>query len=339
MNQVIQPNIARIMRHWGLAAKSWEPIKDVFKVQTDYGYKNLKVSPLKPERLVFVHAAIAHLLQSGFSKMYPYIPTLDGNTYVTDNMHAYTLFDWIEGRQCDFRNQHELTQATTVFAQFHRCSYGFEPPNRSNMRNQLGKCIMHFGERQRDLLQFRDIAHKWKSDPFAALFLENIDFYLAMAKEAIKRIEKTPYEHLVSEANLLKPFSHGDPAARNFILTPEQEVYMIDFDSCRVDLPLMDLIKFMRRVMKKYQWNSKIAMLIMDSYQSIIPLNAAEIEVIKAVLYFPQKFWRMSIRYFHQHGRHSQERSLQKFSKYLQSRTAFARFHSDFNHYQHVGDR
>ncbi|TCL58267.1 CotS family spore coat protein [Hydrogenispora ethanolica] len=332
-------DLENLLSHWGLQVLRWEKIKDVYKVETDQGIKNLKVSPLKPKRLLFVHSALKHLISNGFQDMYPYLPTVEGKTYITDQKNAYTLFDWIEGRQCDFRNRSELTQSTAIFADFHRKSFGFEPPPGSNMRDQLGKCIIHFTERLADLKRFKELALTMKDDSFAALYLEHADFYMNMASEAIERITKTSYMQMVAQAQFKKPFCHGDPAARNFILTPENHIFMIDFDSCRYDLPSMDLVKFLRRIMKKCHWDYQVADLVLDSYQTIRPLSQNELDIIKAALYFPQKFWRMAIRYFHHHQRHSNERAFDKFQNYIKHREAFTKFHNGFEHYQAVGEQ
>jgi len=109
---------------------------------------------------------------------------------------------------------------------------------------------------------------------------------------------------------------------------------LIDFDSCRIDLPIMDLVKFIRRVMKKYYWSYPIARLIVDAYQTGNQILPDELGVMKAVFYFPQKFWRISTRYFHQHGDYYPERLLRKLQKYLENKTAFYQFPLLFDSYQ-----
>ena len=151
---------------------------------------------------------------------------------------------------------------------------------------------------------------------------------------SLNKLKASNYSRQVAEAELDHPFCYGDPAARNFILTPEGRVSMIDFDSCRLDLPVMDLVKFIRRVMKKYNWSYPIARLIMDSYQTVNPISQEELGVMKAVFYFPQKFWRISTRYFHQHSEYSPERLLRKLHKCLENKTAFYQFPYLFDSYQ-----
>ncbi len=328
-----RPDLEAILLNWGLKPLQAEKIKDVFKVGTVQGVKNLKVSPLNPKRLIFVHQAIEHLINSGFTKMNPLIPTLKGTTYVSDGQYAYTLFDWIEGRQCNFANHPELAEATQVLAELHRHTFGFIPPAYSNMRKQLGKCLNHFEERYLNLEEYRQMALSM-SDDFAGLYLKNCAYFITLAAQAINRLRESNYSQLVAKAESEHPFCYGDPAARNFILTPGNRVMMIDFDSCRLDLPVMDLVKFIRRVMKKYNWSYSIARFIMDSYQTANPISKEELAVMKAVFYFPQKFWRISTRYFHQHSGYSPERLLRKLHKCLEHKSAFYQFPYLFDSYQ-----
>lgn len=333
MIDILSLEVPALISHWGLTAYRWEKIKDVFRVETDYGTKNLKISPLIPERLTFVHGAVHHLTLRGFSRMVPLIPTLSGETYIRSNGYAFSLFDWIEGRQADFSFPEELKESTQVLAEFHQCSAGFTPPPGSNMRDLLGKCLKHFEERYQNLLDFKEQARHSPYDEFAQLYLENVDFFLPMAETAIARLKASNYTHLVQMAKFNQTFCHGDPAARNFILTPQGTIFMIDFDSIRLDLPIMDLIKFTRRVMKKHDWNFETARLIIDAYQDIIPLAPSELDVMRAIFYFPQKFWRMSIRHFHHHGHYSPEREVVKFQKLLDKQQPLAAFQVQFDHY------
>jgi CotS family spore coat protein len=326
-------DLSRIMNHWGLTVLGYQQIKDVFQVETEKGVKNLKVSPLVPKRLLFVHQAILHLQNNGFEGMYPLIPALDGRTYITDGRYAYSLFDWIEGSQCDFDNLNELRDSTRLLAEFHQKSRGFIPPDHSNMRNRLGKCLHHFEEYYQDLLDFKDTAATMPDDPFAQIYLSQVDYFLPIAARAITKLRQSSYPDLVKTARQHHTFCHGDPAARNFILTPGKQIFMIDFDSFRLDLPVMDLIKFARRVLKKYCWEFEVAKVLVDAYLEVTPLSVNELEVMKAVFYFPQKFWRMATRYFHHHDRHSPERALQKFKKYVATRPELIRFQIKFDNY------
>ncbi len=327
------PNLARLLEPWGLTVFNWEKVKDVYKVETDLGRKNLKFSPLEPRRLCFVQKAIHHLIQKGFPWLRPLIPTLRGDTYISDGKYAYSLFDWIEGRQVDFSNPAEIKKSAMILADFHQKSRGFQPPEHSNMRNRLGKCLAQFQDRYQDLKNYQREALKNPKDSFAKVYLKSSPLFLAMAKQAINKIENSDYQQLVTNASLTKPFCHGDPAARNFIITPYNDVFLIDYDSCRLDLPIMDLIKLTRRVLKRESWNFQTARLLIDSYHQIKPISPSELAVIKGVFFFPQKFWRITNRYYENKHKHSKKRLLRKLAKLLSQTNNFARFLQEFDAY------
>jgi CotS family spore coat protein len=333
MSKTDNCDLRHILGYWGLKALKWEKVKDVYKVRTNYGYKNLKVSPLNLKRLTFVHQAIGHLQRQGFPRMYPILPTRNGGTYVCVAGKAFSLFDWIEGQQCNFSSSTELSESSKILAEFHLYSTGFVPPPHSNMRDQIDKCLKHFEERYQELLDFAVIAQHTPDDTFARQYLTNLPFFLPMAQRAIHKLRHSAYGQLIQLARTRGTFCHGDPAARNFILTPQRQVFMIDFDSCRLDLPVMDLIKFTRRVMKKQHWQYPVAKFLIDAYRQVQPLSPGELEVMKAVFYFPQKFWRMAHRHFKSHSGASAERALHKFEKYLSNKLALAQFEVDFESY------
>jgi spore coat protein I len=50
--------------------------------------------------------------------------------------------------------------------------------------------------------------------------------------------------------------------------------------------------------MRKCNWNIQKASLLLDAYEEIFPLSSDEIIIMKAMLLFPQKFWRVANRYY-----------------------------------------
>ncbi len=50
--------------------------------------------------------------------------------------------------------------------------------------------------------------------------------------------------------------------------------------------------------MRKCEWDISKTELIIDSYNSVEPLSADEMAVMKIILKFPQKFWRVVNRYY-----------------------------------------
>jgi spore coat protein I len=50
--------------------------------------------------------------------------------------------------------------------------------------------------------------------------------------------------------------------------------------------------------MRKCNWDINKAKLILNTYRNIEPLSQDELKVMKSMLQFPQKFWRVINRYY-----------------------------------------
>ncbi|MPN16169.1 Spore coat protein I [bioreactor metagenome] len=55
------------------------------------------------------------------------------------NEDIYTLSQWIEGRECDFYNEEDLKIAAQCLAKLHIASKGYEPPENSKLKSDLGR--------------------------------------------------------------------------------------------------------------------------------------------------------------------------------------------------------
>ena len=73
---------------------------------------------------------------------------------------------------------------------------------------------------------------------------------------------------------------------------------IINFDYCSVELKIYDIVNILRRRMRKCNWDIEKAKLILDVYRKIEPLDQDEMKVMKSMLQFPQKFWRVINRYY-----------------------------------------
>ena len=89
----------------------------------------------------------------------------------------------------------------------------------------------------------------------------------------------------------------SDYAHRNIIMG-DDKVHIINFDYCCYELRVYDVANLIRRKMRKCNWDIKKAISILDKYCSVEPLSKDDFVVLKIILQFPQKFWRVANRYY-----------------------------------------
>lgn len=94
-----------------------------------------------------------------------------------------------------------------------------------------------------------------------------------------------------------KNISHHDFNHHN-IFVQNSDMYLINFEYCCYDLKVYDLVNLLRRKMRKCQWDIDEAALIINEYSKIESLSESELDLMKLMLMFPQKFWRVINKYY-----------------------------------------
>ena len=120
-----------IERQYGIKIESIRPNKGVYLLKTDDGAKCLKKISYGTQKLLFVYGAKEHLANNGFDKVDRYFLNTEGNPYALVNEDIYTLSKWIDGRECDFRNEEDLVLAAKHLALMHIASKGYDPDRKS----------------------------------------------------------------------------------------------------------------------------------------------------------------------------------------------------------------
>jgi len=160
----------------------------------------------------------------------------------------------------------------------------------------MGNLPSIFSKRLKELKHMEKIASRRKND-FDYIYLEYCNYFYEMGKEALEYILSPIYDKLVEEAKLLRNICHNDITNNNIIMTEKEEA-LINFDYCSYDLKVYDLANIIRRRMRKCNWDIYEAKVITDEYRRVNKLTAEDFYVMKIILQFPQKFWRVANRYY-----------------------------------------
>ena len=290
--------------------------KGVYYLKTNKGERCLKKINYGPQKLMFVYGAKEYLINNGFDKVDRYFLNIEGEPYALVNEDLYTLSEWLEGRECDFHNIEEVKLAAKTLAKMHEASKGYDPPENSKLKSDLGRWPHLMAKRIKSLDKMRDMIRKKsvKSD-FDVLYLKSMEFYKEIGRNALKTLEESSYYDLCAVADKDKSFCHHDFTYHNIILSDNNDVHVIDFDYCKREVRTFDISNFMIKVLKRVDWDISFAKAILESYVSISPISDEEYKVLYSYLQFPQRYWRLANRYYYNEVNWGQN----TFSKKLQS--------------------
>ncbi len=289
-----------IERQFDIKIESLKPNRGVYLLKTNKGMRCLKKINYGIQKLLFVYGAKEHLMAQGFTRVDKYFLNTEGHPYAIVNDDIYTLSEWLEGREADFRNKEDLVIAAENLAYMHLASRGYEPPENSKLKTDLGRWPHLMEKRVRALDKMRDTARKRNNkNNFEMNYIKSVQFYKELGKRAIKVLKDSKYDELCRIAEEEKSFCHHDYTYHNIIIDEDNCVNVIDFDYCKREVRAYDVSSFMIKVLKRVDWNIEIGNLILDSYNKIYPLSDDDYRVLFAFLLFPQRYWRLANRYYY----------------------------------------
>ena len=289
-----------IERQFDIKIEVLKANKGVYYLRTNKGERCLKKINYGPQKLLFVYGAKEHLIKNGFNMVDRYFLNVEGEPYALVNEDLYTLSEWLEGRECDFHNVEEVKLAAKTLATMHEASKGYDPPENSKLKSDLGRWPHLMEKRIKSLDKMRDMIRKKNNkSEFDLLYLKSMEFYKEMGKKAFDTLQSSAYYDLCSVTEKEKSFCHHDFTYHNIILDDNNDVHVIDFDFCKREVRTFDISNFMIKVLKRVDWDINFAKAIIESYNSVSPLSKEEYQVLYAYLQFPQRYWRLANRYYY----------------------------------------
>ena len=320
-----------IERQFNIKIESLKANKGVYHLKTNKGERCLKKINYGPQKLLFVYGAKEHLIKNGFSLVDKYYLNIEDEPYAIVNEDLYTLSEWIEGRECDFHNIEEVKLAAKTLAMMHEASKGYDPPENSKLKSDLGRWTTLMSKRIKSFDKMRDMVRKKSNkNEFDLLYIKSMEFYKEIGRKALNTLENSEYINLCEVAQNEKSFCHHDFTYHNIILDESNNCHVIDFDYCKRELRTFDISNFMIKVLKRVNWNKEFAYTILEAYNEVSPLVECEYKVLYAYLQFPQRYWRLANRYYYNEVNWGQNTFGSKLSSIIDEQEIMLEFLEDF---------
>lgn len=285
-----------ISKNYSLEIKSINLFRGIYIINTSEGKKMIKNPNFSTGRILFIHGVKEHLYRNGFKNLDRYICSKEGLPYFSFNGNKYTISEIIEGRECNFESKDDIKKATNTLAYLHKASRGYIATQNCTPRDNLGNIPTYFKKRLDELKKAGKRALKGKRK-FEHLLTKHIEYFYNLGEETLNAINATNYLGLVKQSRKEGIICHHDYNHNNVILK-ENDVSVLNFESCCYELKVYDIANLLRRKMRKCNWDIYEAKMIVDEYSKIESISKDEFCILKIMLKFPQKFWRIVNKYY-----------------------------------------
>ena len=285
-----------VKENFNIEISSISPFRDNYIICNNSSKQLLKKVSMSPERIYFIHNAKEHLIKNNFKCLDRYFLTKNDEPYIKINNILYTLTPIIDGIEINFEKWDDVINSSHLLANFHKSSMNFFLPENTYTKNELGKIPMIYKKRLNEIKRAKKIASK-STTKFDYLLLKYIDYFYNMGIDVIDKLIKSKYMELVEKTIKDGSFCHHE-FTHNNIINNNGKYFLINFEFCCYELKIYDLCNLVKRKLRKCNWDIQEAKKIIDSYQEKIPLSNDELYIMKLMIMFPQKFWRVINSYY-----------------------------------------
>lgn len=274
------------------------PLRKVFVIFTDKGKKILKRINSSEERVEFINKAL-NIIKEKDKYILQYCTNSKGKIITKWHGKSFVLLDMIDGREATFTNPIEVEWCTKSLANFHKASEGIINDLNEKEVNLNGakNLIYEFLNDLCIITEIERVVSKFNyKNEFDLMFLKNVSKAKNDLNKSINLLTNSSYNELYAdEKNMI--LCHLDLAHHNFIID-EDEVNMIDFDYCKIDIRSMDIYNLIIKVIKNYLYDKEVISKIIKDYSSVSEVLDEEKEVIYAMLNYPRDFINISKDYY-----------------------------------------
>jgi len=292
---------------------------------------HIKKADLSEDRINFNHLVKDHLIKQGFSNTDKYIPTKEGLPFVKINDVLYVAVTKINGSEASFESLQDTAKAAIALASMHVASIGgsYDIKKYPFAFKDLGNISNIFHHRVNELKKFKRMAAKGKNI-FDYEYTKYAGYFIEEGERAIENIEKSAYfsmvDHTLSDGSLC----HHDFTSHNVIFH-DNTTYLTGFENCCVEIKEYDLANFIRRKMRRTGWSLSDAKNIVDNYRSICRIDEDELNVLRIILSFPQKLWRIVNKYYNSRRSWCERSCLEKMKDVLEEKDPLHIFLKNFD--------
>lgn len=285
-----------ILNEYDFEVKNAIKKRSLIKVESQLGTFGIRKTKLPLNQLDKMMGILEFLKDKGYpvptilrNKFGEYfIPSDDGIIYVSE---------WIDGKELTLNHQPHLLKATNMMARLHDIGFSYKPerPIEENTIKELQ--IRNIWENQLVWLKKYNkyIGEKRLNSNFEVRFQSYIPFLADWAEEAIEYLNQWVIEYETVD-QLRKTITHGKFNHRNVIITPNQTVYLMNFEHANIDTPVRDIVYFIRHYILNKE-HRMWAVEWLEAYERSVTLTKAEKKLLGIFLTFPERLISLAMKY------------------------------------------
>ncbi|MBM7648925.1 spore coat protein YsxE [Bacillus ectoiniformans] len=308
----MKQSLSAVWQSYGLKPQHVEQNGRVQKLVTKQGTFALKRIPAA-KGMNFIHG-MQRLYQSGYHRLVPVYPALDGRYGVLDGGYIYYLMPWVEAGKHRENNELERKMLREA-ARIHTLSVREVESDPESRLEHYNRTKAQWESQEEQLEKYLLLAEKEVyMSPFQLMFClyyRDLSQSFTYAKERLKDWkEETKEEKKTRVVHI-----HGHLAAEHFLMDASGGGYFINLEQSRPASPLHDLIPYFVRSFDTFPKKAETDLEHYRHYTEHFPLKKGEVSLLQSYLAYPGAMYQTIVSYFTDPTKYNEQRFTEKLQR------------------------
>jgi CotS family spore coat protein len=287
--------LAEIAIKYDLSIQQVELIRNtsrsyVMKITAHQGNFILKRMQIDEHRLQFMLEIEDFLRGRGIN-----IPTVyqnnENKNFIKYKGSFYILQEWIDAVPYPLISLTHVIRLADLLGRMHATTEEFQSAH-ERIRIGEAKWEQEYEEALHFLRKWRDV-NAYVEEPWCKAVLAYVDFYMRTGEFVKENVKQHENCNAWGEAHNNVVLSHHDFHTQNILLDEAGNIYIIDWEFVRFDLPSRDMNRLLYAMIKKSRvWNHHAFLKVMRAYLKRNTLSKREMKLLYLDLAFPHNLCR-----------------------------------------------
>ena len=295
---IVNEHNLEVLSQYDIVVEKTARGRGTYLVWTDKGVYQLFEYSGTDARLEFEWELLSYIMEAGFKNVDYIFKTKEGELYCRDFFGTkYILKKAFSGKECDLKKDFDIYMAVETLARLHLLTKNIENEEIRKYGNSSNSLVEQYGKHNVEMSRVRKyIRNKNRRTRFEYDILTGFDEYYGYATDAYLALKESKYSSLREKSLTDFSICHGTYNYHN-VLMLDRDVAVVNFNHANVNLQLEDVYFFLRKIMEKHDWNVKLGNQMINKYSGIKPISDDEWDVLKILLMYPEKYWKVLNQY------------------------------------------
>ncbi|NLM43770.1 MAG: CotS family spore coat protein [Clostridiales bacterium] len=305
-----------IQKEYGLKIYNMHERDKGILIYTDQGDKFLKRMKKDEAQVLFVASAYEHIKSRGFENISALCKTLEGKYYIKYDGSLYALEDSMKGKHFSISSHEDGEKIGKVLAEYHIAADNFVPAAGSRAKVDWGRWMDKIKVQSVRLKKFRETVEEKKiKNKFDRLFIKHVDLYEKRAEEAYSLLKESCYMEKVYKSMQTNQLCHKTFKKHSLILTDRGDIFITAMENCSYDIIETDLVSLLESCIGSK--GLPYLPSVIQGYSQVKPLDADSLNIIRALLLQPGRFYKIVNRYYGKKKNYNEYELMKKMERSL----------------------